>query len=231
MQHVREILDRLSAVLGRKGDADLAEGLGVQRTTVSSWKSRGKIPYEECWEVACQNQIRMDWLLSGEGPRRREESLVASKKGELSYQFDLPEGVVGIPLMDIPVSAGYGLLAGAEDASDVIYFSEAWLWQTYQQRPKNLRVFPVVGNSMEPMLRAGEYVLASLVEEGTLPGDGVFIIRLDGSIMVKQLQNLPGSLIKVSSENSSYEPFTINLKEDNLDFAVLARVVISLRNI
>ena len=232
MQPIKEILDRLSSILGRQGDADLAEGLGVQRTTVSSWKTRGKIPYEECWQVAQKTGASMDWLLSGVGPRHREQNLVASENGDVSQQFGLPEGVVGIPLMDVLVAAGDGAVVDGENVSDLIYFDESWLWQTYRLHPKNLRILPVVGNSMEPTLRSGEMVLVNLIDDISMrPADGIYVIRLDGGVMVKQLQNLPGDQIKVSSENTAYDPFMVNLREEEQDFAIIGRVMITMRNV
>jgi phage repressor protein C with HTH and peptisase S24 domain len=232
MQHVREILDRISSIVGRQGDANLAEELGVQRTTVSSWKSRGKIPYEECWQVAQKSGVSMDWLLSGTGPRHREQNMVASENGDISFQFGLPEGVVGVPLMDVAASAGDGSFIDDENVTDLIFFDESWLWQTYHLRPKNLRILPVIGNSMEPTLRAGEMVLVDLIEDaGRRPMDGIYVIRLDGGILVKQLQSLPGGQIKVSSENTSYDAFMVDLKEDGLDFMIIGRVMINMRTI
>lgn len=232
MQQIRKIIERLSLILGRQGDADLAKELGVQRTTVSSWKSRGKIPYEECWQVARKHGISMDWLLSGTGPMHRDQNLVASNNGVVSYKIGLPEGVVGIPLMDVQVAAGEGVEVVGEDVSDLIYFDEKWLLQTYRLRPKNLRILPVIGNSMEPTLRSGEMVLVDLVTDpGNYPIDGIFVIRLEGGVMVKQLQGLPGGKIRVSSVNTSYEPFIVDLKEESLDFAIIGRVMITMRHV
>lgn len=232
MQRAREVLDRISSILGCQGDANIAEELGVQRTTVSSWKSRDKIPYEECWQVAQRTGISMDWLLSGIGPREREQNLVASKSGTVSYQYELPEGVVGIPLLNIAASAGHGTIVEDENVKDLIFFDESWLWQAYGLRPNNIRIFQISGNSMEPTLRAGEMVLIDLVHGmEQRPSDGIYVIRLEGGIMVKQLQNLPGGRIKVSSENEAYDPFVVDLKEEGMDFAILGRVMINLRNV
>lgn len=232
MQRSREVLGRISSVLGCHGDANIAEELGVQRTTVSSWKSRDKIPYEECWQVAQKTGISMDWLLSGTGQKERNQNLVASKSGEVSYQHELPDGVVGIPLLDIAASAGGGTIVEDENVADLIFFDEVWLWQAYGLRPRNLRIFQISGNSMEPTLRAGEMVLIDLSHTNEQrPSDGIYVIRLEGGVLVKQLQSLPGGRIKVSSENEAYDPFTIDLKEEGIDFVILGRVMINLRNV
>ncbi|MBN2702549.1 MAG: helix-turn-helix domain-containing protein [Methylohalobius sp. ZOD2] len=66
------ILDRLRAIFGTSSDATLARALGVQKTTLSSWKARNSIPYEKCVQVAEEKGISLDWLLSGIGSMERE---------------------------------------------------------------------------------------------------------------------------------------------------------------
>lgn len=41
---VGDLIDRLKAKLSVSSDADLARSLGVDRSTIASWKARGKVP-------------------------------------------------------------------------------------------------------------------------------------------------------------------------------------------
>jgi phage repressor protein C with HTH and peptisase S24 domain len=50
---------------------------------------------------------------------------------------------------------------------------------------------------------------------------------LEGDILVKRLQRVPGGKIKVSSDNPAYEPFYIALEDGGVDFALLGRVVVA----
>lgn len=43
--------------------------------------------------------------------------------------------------------------------------------------------------------------------------EGVYVLRMDSALLVKQLQRLPGGMIKVISRNPAYEPFTIKTAE------------------
>ena len=68
-----EILDRLALALGMTSDVELAEALGVGRSTVGVWKSRGTIPIRHFIDLAKRSSLDLNWLLLGEGERERRQ--------------------------------------------------------------------------------------------------------------------------------------------------------------
>ena len=78
---------------------------------------------------------------------------------------------------------------------------------------------------MEPTIKATELLLVD--RASTRPADGIYVLRLEGNLLVKRLQCLPGGQIKVSSDNPAYEPFIVRM-DDGADFAILGRVVLAL---
>jgi len=62
---VDSILARMREATGSKNDAQLASYLGVTRSVVSAWKTRGTIPYASCGQIHEQEGVSMDWLLTG----------------------------------------------------------------------------------------------------------------------------------------------------------------------
>ena len=62
-----EILDRMREALSLRSDAELAQHLGVSKTTLSSWRTRNKVPYEQCIKVSTDMEIDVEWLLTGDG--------------------------------------------------------------------------------------------------------------------------------------------------------------------
>ena len=78
---------------------------------------------------------------------------------------------------------------------------------------------------MEPTIKAGEYLLASRSERHLKLADGIYIVRLEGNVLVKRIQILPGQKIKISSDNPSYDPYEIKLDE-GVDFDILGKVVL-----
>ena len=82
----------------------------------------------------------------------------------------------------------------------------------------------VIGRSMEPDLRSRDTTLIDLKDREVLT-EGIHILRLDGALLVKKVQRLPGRVLRVSSSNASFEPFEIRGNDDaDRDFAVLGRV-------
>lgn len=59
------VLSRLKEVFSVSKDIDLARVIGIPKTTLSSWKRRGKVPYLICVQIAEQRGISLDWLLTG----------------------------------------------------------------------------------------------------------------------------------------------------------------------
>lgn len=70
-----EILNRLSGLLQTKTDAELGGVLGVASQTVSTWRNRNKIPYEQLVELSIKTGTTLDFLIFGKSP-----GLIASDK-------------------------------------------------------------------------------------------------------------------------------------------------------
>lgn len=71
---VADVLARLQALFNVESDSALASAMEVNRQTLGSWRARGRVPYEECINLAIQRGLSLDWLLIGEGPMRRSSS-------------------------------------------------------------------------------------------------------------------------------------------------------------
>jgi len=85
----------------------------------------------------------------------------------------------------------------------------------------------VRGESMEPTLRSGDLILVDTKPREV--AEGISVLRLDETLLVKRLNLLPGKQLKVVSDNPAYEPFQIDLRNPPEDFAVVGRVLWSFR--
>ena len=61
------VIDRLQHVLGVATDTAVGAHFGHATSTVSGWRSRHKVPYEECVNLAIRKGVSLDWLLLGLG--------------------------------------------------------------------------------------------------------------------------------------------------------------------
>lgn len=76
------VVHRLKQATGTSSDAALAKVLDISPQTLSSWKSRDKVPYALCVDLALREGVSLDWLLLGEGGPLRVPSRAISGSDE-----------------------------------------------------------------------------------------------------------------------------------------------------
>lgn len=71
---------------------------------------------------------------------------------------------------------------------------------------KNLRIFEVVGDSMEPDFYEGDWAIADMVagRDNFVRIAGVYIVRMGESVYIKRVEFLPHNGIKLISINTKY---------------------------
>lgn len=71
---------------------------------------------------------------------------------------------------------------------------------------KNLRIFEVVGDSMEPDFYEGDWAIADMVagRDNFVRIAGVYIVRMDDVVYIKRVEFLPQNKIKLISLNPKY---------------------------
>lgn len=72
MRNIIDIINRLKIKFALKNDSQIAQLLGVEQNTLSSWKKRNKIPYEKLDYLARENNLSLEWILSGESSHCNE---------------------------------------------------------------------------------------------------------------------------------------------------------------
>ncbi|MGB7374061.1 S24 family peptidase [Pontixanthobacter sp.] len=130
----------------------------------------------------------------------------------------LEAGWVDVPRLAISASAGQGAVVGAEAAFDNFRFSRKWLREQGLEGAQ-LSAILVEGDSMEPLLRAGDEVLVDL---RPLPfRDGIYVVRLEDTLLVKRVAAQGGGRLSLLSQNLAYPP--LNVSVDAVE--IIGRVV------
>ena len=112
---------------------------------------------------------------------------------------------VAVPLLDIGASAGPGALAGDEQARAHVAFDPAWLRSVASGGPDGLSIIRVDGDSMVPSLAHGDEILVDRCDGRQRLRDGIYVLRLDGALMVKRLAFNPvNKSVTISSDNDAY---------------------------
>lgn len=64
---VAGVIQRLRQLYGAATDKALSEALGVPTSTLSSWRTKARVPFEECVQAVREYRCSWDWLLTGAG--------------------------------------------------------------------------------------------------------------------------------------------------------------------
>lgn len=217
-QAYKGLTERLLVCVRNAGTAhQLCNQTGIAPIIFSAYLSGTRHPSdEEIASIAEAAAVNVDWL----------------KHGDSQHQTNIPaelSGAASIPVMSIVASAGDGAAALQEDVKEYMALSTA-LVRSLRLNPAETFVVFARGESMEPLIRGGEPLLCSRAEHHLKAHDGVYVLRLEGDILVKHVQRLPGGKVRVFSENNSYAPFEVQLG-DGTDFALLAKVLHGIRQI
>lgn len=148
---------------------------------------------------------------------RCEADRIASPAEEMSEDF------VFVAKYEVAASAGNGTLIHDEAVVDHLAFKRSWISQTLGLDPLHLALIDARGDSMSPTIESGDLLLLD-TRRGSARSEGIYVINLAGSLLVKRLRiKLTGS-IDVMSDNPRYVSETISGAElDRL--VVVGRVV------
>lgn len=132
---------------------------------------------------------------------------------------------VFIPLYDLQAAAGHGVLVEENQRPKKhLAFLKAWVKAERGLHVPHLVLVTVVGDSMEPTLREGDVVLVDRSRVANYD-DGLYVLRIDGAMLVKRLHRLPERRVQVTSDNAVYRPFELDLAAPPDDMEIIGRVV------
>ena len=138
----------------------------------------------------------------------------------LARHFQIPESMLGGPPADavaefgalVPIkrtpartSPGHGALSGEESVRPYFAFDPRWLKSMTRSSADSLSAIRVEGDSMAPTLSDGDDILVDLADGPDRLRDGIYVLRVDGALLVKRLAIHPvGRRITVQSDNPAY---------------------------
>lgn len=149
-------------------------------------------------------------------PRQLKER----ERRTLARYFQIPESMLGglpddsaaefgalVPVARVPVraSAGPGAMQGEENPRPYFAFDPLWLKALTASPAGRLSLIRVEGDSMAPTLSAGDDILVDLADGPERLRDGIYVLRVDGTLLVKRLAIHPvGRRVTVQSDNPAY---------------------------
>lgn len=232
-------VERLKKITEGESNRSFAKRCEMSDALLGSYLRGEKTPgMDRLVAIASAAGVTVDWLATGRLPKTRSSLMAldepqyaspgpgtALKAEESRKGYGAAAGYVAIPLYsEIRAAAGHGVVNGREVADDALMFKEDWIRHELGARPQDLWLIRVHGDSMEPTLRAGDVILVD--SRASRPDrEGIYILRLGEALLVKRLQVMPGRKIRVTSDNTAFEPWMIDQEEGASDTAIIGRVV------
>jgi phage repressor protein C with HTH and peptisase S24 domain len=163
-----------------------------------------------------RNDAYIQQFLRKGTPRQLKER----ERRTLARYFQIPESMLGglpedpaaefgklVPVARVPVraSAGPGAIPDEESPRPYFAFDPIWLRAMTGSPGPRLSVIRVEGDSMAPTLSAGDDILVDLADAADRLRDGIYVLRVDGTLLVKRLAIHPvGRRVTVQSDNPAY---------------------------
>ncbi len=213
---------RLKRVVEMIPVAELARRSGLSDPTIRNYLKGVTPSLDRAAKIAQAAGVRLEWLATGRGPMREGEEAeggpVVVEKPE-----QVPEGWVVVPERAVTVGAG-GARFAVESEQIVSYwaFRRDWLHRQGIE-PGRAALVEVAGQSMEPLLRAGDLVLVDLAAAERPFREGLWVVWY-GGLVVKHVQPAGEGRLRLVSENRKlYPPEVIEL-ERTPDFRLVGLV-------
>ncbi len=224
---------RLKSVIKGESVSSFASKCGFGESLLRKYLNGTTPGADKLLAMAKAANVSVEWLISGKEENRYKnesassESIVAESRitqnqaylSEIGYKWD---EFAQIPLYDVEVSAGYGAVIDQEQIKGVIAFRKDWLKGKGLQQDKVITL-TAKGDSMEPTIEHGDLLLVDC-NTRTVSSDSIYIIRREGHLFVKRLQQMISGDLHIKSDNKTYSQEVIP-KQQVASLDIIGRVV------
>lgn len=191
--------------------------------------------------IAAALKVRAEWLETGIGPMR-DATLARLSSGrvmvvgaeepeagyitELDPEIETPDHIVQIGVSHVRFSGGNGSAVATyelDEDREPIAYQRAWFIKE-RLKPDRCKRFRVVGDSQEPFLFAGDWILVNL-DETSVDNGKMYAFRYGDELRVKRLhKRLNGGLLLVSENATQYPPEEIAPDDVRDHITIIGRV-------
>jgi SOS-response transcriptional repressor LexA len=120
--------------------------------------------------------------------------------------------IVSIEMLDVTACCGNGIENIAENIAGHWTMPMPDFRQITMSAPENIKLLRVKGDSMNPTLKDGDWVMVDITRKAP-DSDGLFLLLLANGLAVKRVQCGLGQNITVISDNPIYAPIPATLEE------------------
>lgn len=212
------LANRIRLLRGRRSQKSIAAASGgaFSQGAISLWENGDRRPEgDNALALAKALGCSIEYLLEGRGPQETHASVESPKTPPqpVSSRPPQPNSIRRIEAR-VPIGAEPGawneggLTLSREDLAAI-------------GRPaSSLAVVGVIGDAMTPTINDGDDLIIDTGD--TRMGDGVWVLALNGGLVVRRLQLLPERALLVLCDNTRYPPREI---EPGPDLRAIGRVL------
>jgi len=206
--------ERFKIALGDESAYAFAKRTGINDSLIRKYVTGASVPsLDRAVELTSALNVELLWLATGDGIMRKLDGVKETPNG---YQTSTrapsspnPDDYTYLPLYDVHASAGHGAEIDQEPVKSLLAFKQDWLRGEMGLNPKDCCLIYVTGDSMDPTLRNSDVVL--LDRSPAMISDGVYCLRFDGGLVIKRIQRINTTDIKIISDNHIYDPYIIGI--------------------
>lgn len=196
---------------------EFAKKLGMTMQGIQKWEyGTVEIKTSSIMLICSTFNVNPDWLLNGTG-----EMFI----NDVNQQTET--GIISIPYYpEVSAAAGSGVLVYDESTVKHLQISSAII---NISTGDNVCLINATGNSMQPVIDDRDLLLVDLTHKDFID-EGIYVIRLDNTLLVKRLQKIPNGVVLIS-DNPQYAPITLNSDNFNEnDAAIIGKVISVIKN-
>lgn len=209
------ILNRLREGMDARSDSELARKLGISQQSISSARTKDRVPDSWIRAAAERFGLSADWLLFGVGgvylgeEARETQSTYRNERMHRPERFMGADGeIIMVPMVEARLSAGGGSFETGEGVERHYAFRTDFLRRKGQ--PSTMVLMRVNGDSMAPEIQNGDAVLIDRGQTAPRPG-GTYAVSVEDLIYLKIVNAEPGKLI-LTSYNPAYSPIQVDAR-------------------
>lgn len=200
----QEVILRLKKALNISTDIELANYLGISKSTLSNWKARNTLDLPLLFSL-CE-QISIDWLLTGKGEMLKNST---PKSPEVLIKKVDSNSKEGIPLIPLDAVAGFP----ATDSSYAYMENcDRYIIPEFQDKGADF-IIRVSGDSMIPLYYSGDLIACHKIHDIRFFQWGtVYVLETSQGVLVKRVMESieHDDCILCASENDTvHRPFLL----------------------
>ena len=200
---------RLTDALRKKGLPTTQEAVarlaGVGQSAVQKWTERGLPKLSRATVIAEKLGVSVEYLLTGKGPSVELSEQIGKRPGSPHEPVPVQTGLV--PVLGVAQLGADGFWAAGD-------LGAAGGYVDFKSQDEQAYALKVVGDSMHPRIKSGEYVVAE-PSHAYGAGDEVVVVTTDGRAMVKEFVYRREGQVALNSVNNGHGRLT--LPEDEIE--------------